>query len=433
MPDYSAPGVYVEVTPFRSRSIEGVSTSTAGFIGPTRYGPVNIVPEVITSLTEFERIYGNGQRLEFEGRGQTNNYLWHATRAFFNEGGKRLYVGRIFRPLADLSAWGTPEQETIYQGPSESIREDNASKVGELYIDGHSRAWINADAAGQENIKSILIRSRFPGAAGNIVVRITIKLHENLLAGETGTLTAAGLRDHDTVWISGTAAGSEVGGRFYRALFDSQEETWLFAENAIVSGDELRLNVPVSSNFKPLYRTAGDNNCQLRVVTMTVSVASADGGTYVWDGIAPDPNPSGDGVRTLRDSFAQNPNNSTKARVVPIAILLGEDMVTGVGVVKTIITGFGSGPKADTDDFDGCNWLNDDVFSIERLLELSGGNDGQLPGALEYVGRASEQDHLASGLAALELVEVCRLLLRRVRRPTIRTTRNLRMRSLALR
>ena len=36
MPEYLAPGVYVEETTFRQKSIEGVSTSTAGFVGPTR-------------------------------------------------------------------------------------------------------------------------------------------------------------------------------------------------------------------------------------------------------------------------------------------------------------------------------------------------------------------------------------------------------------
>ena len=36
MPEYLAPGVYVEETSYRAKSIEGVSTSTAGFVGPTR-------------------------------------------------------------------------------------------------------------------------------------------------------------------------------------------------------------------------------------------------------------------------------------------------------------------------------------------------------------------------------------------------------------
>ena len=45
MPEYLTPGVYVEETSFRSRSIEGVATTTFGMAGLTRYGPV---PYVVT-------------------------------------------------------------------------------------------------------------------------------------------------------------------------------------------------------------------------------------------------------------------------------------------------------------------------------------------------------------------------------------------------
>ena len=65
MPEYLAPGVYLEEVSFRSRSIEGVSTTTTGFIGPAAYGPLNLEPEIVTSLEEFERTYGGGARLRF--------------------------------------------------------------------------------------------------------------------------------------------------------------------------------------------------------------------------------------------------------------------------------------------------------------------------------------------------------------------------------
>src|SRR5882672_5956842 len=116
MPEYLAPGVYVEEVSFRSKSIEGVSTTTTGFIGPARYGPIDLVPDVITSLGEFERMYGDRQRLEFFVPGSADapplmhNYLWHAARAFFEEGGKRLYVARIFRRL----------DNTEYSGPDDA-------------------------------------------------------------------------------------------------------------------------------------------------------------------------------------------------------------------------------------------------------------------------------------------------------------------------
>ena len=69
MPEYLAPGVYVEETSFRSKSIEGVSTTTTGFIGPCRYGPLDIEPDIITSLGEFERTYGDRAETHLRGPG----------------------------------------------------------------------------------------------------------------------------------------------------------------------------------------------------------------------------------------------------------------------------------------------------------------------------------------------------------------------------
>ena len=89
MPEYLAPGVYIEEVSFRNKPIDGVSTSTAGFVGPARFGPVGSTSCVITSLKEFERTYGDGGQLVFSDFGQMHNFLWHAVRAFFAEGGRR--------------------------------------------------------------------------------------------------------------------------------------------------------------------------------------------------------------------------------------------------------------------------------------------------------------------------------------------------------
>ena len=112
MPEYLAPGVYVEEVSFRSKSIEGVATSTTGFAGLTRYGPGAVrgrrparpsttEPRLITSFTEFERVYGGLEQLivdRGDGRPTSECYLAHAARAFFLNGGKRLYVSRVFAP-----------------------------------------------------------------------------------------------------------------------------------------------------------------------------------------------------------------------------------------------------------------------------------------------------------------------------------------------
>ncbi|MBT9465013.1 phage tail sheath subtilisin-like domain-containing protein [Hydrogenophaga sp.] len=101
MPEYLAPGVYVEETSFRAKSIEGVGTSTTAFVGPTRKGPYRVdddtpeSPELLTSFGDFERIYGGFADLSLGTGVPGTNYLAHAVRAFFNEGGSRLYVSRV--------------------------------------------------------------------------------------------------------------------------------------------------------------------------------------------------------------------------------------------------------------------------------------------------------------------------------------------------
>ena len=101
MPEYLAPGVYVEETSFRAKSIEGVGTSTTAFVGPTRKGPFRAdddtpeTPELLTSYGDFERIYGGFADLALGAGAPATNYLAHAVLAFFNEGGSRLYVSRV--------------------------------------------------------------------------------------------------------------------------------------------------------------------------------------------------------------------------------------------------------------------------------------------------------------------------------------------------
>ena len=79
-----APGVYVEETSFRAKSIEGVGTSTTAFVGPTRKGPVASTrrgadgdpptpPELITSFGDFVRVYGGLQDLAIGGSARTNH------------------------------------------------------------------------------------------------------------------------------------------------------------------------------------------------------------------------------------------------------------------------------------------------------------------------------------------------------------------------
>jgi phage tail sheath protein FI len=116
MPEYLAPGVYIEETSYRAKSIEGVSTSTAGFIGPTRSGPTSGKPEVLTSFSDFQRVYGGLEDLSFDGTAMTN-YMAHGARAFFEEGGSRLYVMRV---TGDGGAASTADADNLHLAARET-------------------------------------------------------------------------------------------------------------------------------------------------------------------------------------------------------------------------------------------------------------------------------------------------------------------------
>lgn len=96
MPEYLAPGVYVEEIDTGTKPIEGVSTSTAGMVGVTERGPTN-VPILITSYGEYTRWFGERLNvLDFSNApNDMHCYLPHAIEGFFGNSGKRVYVTRI--------------------------------------------------------------------------------------------------------------------------------------------------------------------------------------------------------------------------------------------------------------------------------------------------------------------------------------------------
>jgi len=97
MPEYLAPAVYVEEVDTGSKPIEGVSTSTAGMVGVTERGPVN-VPMLVTSYGEYQRLFG--QTLNFASYpARQCLYLPNAVEGFFTNGGKRVYVTRVLEML----------------------------------------------------------------------------------------------------------------------------------------------------------------------------------------------------------------------------------------------------------------------------------------------------------------------------------------------
>jgi phage tail sheath protein FI len=107
------PGVYVQEISSGVRPIEGASTSTAAFIGPTEKGSLDRAL-MVTSFTEYETNYGSFLN---------DSWLAQSALQFFNNGGKRLYIARVAKDaktaalsLADRE--GAPDQTLTIEANS---------------------------------------------------------------------------------------------------------------------------------------------------------------------------------------------------------------------------------------------------------------------------------------------------------------------------
>ncbi|MBS6640352.1 MAG: phage tail sheath subtilisin-like domain-containing protein [Clostridiaceae bacterium] len=91
MAEYLSPGVYVEEYDSGATPMQGVSTSTAGFVGLAERGPVIGQPQLVTSFADYTRMYGG--YLSKAGYGDAR-YLPYAVEQFFMNGGARAYIMR---------------------------------------------------------------------------------------------------------------------------------------------------------------------------------------------------------------------------------------------------------------------------------------------------------------------------------------------------
>lgn len=189
MPEYLAPGVFVEEVSFRNKSIEGVGTSVAAIVGPTRSGPLRGVPEVVTSYAEYERVFGDAQDLRFGADGATVvlNHTAHAARAFFDNGGKQLFVSRVVAGVNSSDATG----------------------------DGSSAT--RAARADAGNV--VRFAARFPGRQGNHWLELRWRGGENLLRSESLAVGAARAGTTYLLQAAGVPAAARAAGPLADAQF----------------------------------------------------------------------------------------------------------------------------------------------------------------------------------------------------------------------
>lgn len=122
MPEYLAPGVYIEEIEIGAKPIEGVSTSTAGFLGQTERGPTEV--KLVTSFGQFQKLYGDFLK---------DSYMAFAVDGFFRNGGQRCFIGRVVKEGASKAELTTLHPITLTAigegewGNRVAVRIENAS------------------------------------------------------------------------------------------------------------------------------------------------------------------------------------------------------------------------------------------------------------------------------------------------------------------
>jgi len=354
MPEYLAPGVFVEEVSFRSKSIEGVPTSTTGFTGLTRWGPVcyrddtiqgpnSCEPRLITSFTEFERVYGGLEEIEVgeASPGDTRlPYLGHAARAFFENGGRRLYVSRVFAPRTGSGAvaWGIASR-------SVSV------------ATGLNATWT----------------ARWPGVLGNMFVKTEVVRSKNLayLNEDLGLVQARRVRNGSVVeLIVGAATDNLI------AVPDSNDEEPTTANMRVVQVDSEGVQTFIDSGGAASTVTIND---VIQLVEMKVQVTLGDESPREYGDLVA----SSDQKRYIGRILQQGDPEDQDAPVW----LDWDPTASSDPYIPALLT--------------RALWSNPNG-------RLAGGHDGVLPGPDQFAGKAADLDDplkKATGLEALAEID----------------------------
>lgn len=206
MPEYLAPGVFVEEVSFRSKSIEGVPTSTTGFAGLAKWGPVcysdvdiqgpiSCEPRLITSFTEFERVYGGLENIQISDGVVTSPrlpYLAHSARAFFENGGKRLYVSRVYasdigpdpdNPITGTAAWGIATFDvTVAANDPATLQARWPGELGNLFV---KVFLVRSKNLAYDNGTLIQVRGVQPGAVVEVIAAAPAPVGNELIVADS--------------------------------------------------------------------------------------------------------------------------------------------------------------------------------------------------------------------------------------------------------
>ena len=353
MPEYLAPGVYVEEVSFRGKSIEGVSTSVTGFVGPTRYGPVGGVPEILTSFGDYERTYGGVDSLQFgaDDAAETACDMAHGVRAFFDNGGSKLYVTRIFQERAV----GNTGVATLTHG-------------------------------------AVTLAARFPGRAGNAHVSFNYSAGGNLRAAD-GSIAGVSAGDVVFVKTAGTLdpANMPAGDQFAVVA--------VAGDGTVTLDDTGGTEIDISAGTERIHRIL--LNVSVRVHG-AFAVAETEEGFSARTDI--------EDQHSIFGAFRAEPTSRMRALTQAIAITTASTSPAAVmrdlaradvGAVGAVENALSRALALDDELPEALS--RPGLDELTSTLTLTGGNDGALPAHTAYRGR--ETGSVKTGLETLADVE----------------------------
>ena len=195
MAEYLSPGVYVEEFESGMRPMEGVSTSTAGFIGMAEKGKTVGTPEFVTRFADFNRKFGGYLPESTYGE---YRYLAYAVEQFFANGGSRCYVMRTVASdatAASVSAngitiaaknpgkWGNEIKVTAVAAPKGKtavLEATGDDATGKVYTVANGSAFAEGDTIVIRNNGKVTGYNKIAMAQGNTIT-LAVPVKEDLV------------------------------------------------------------------------------------------------------------------------------------------------------------------------------------------------------------------------------------------------------------
>lgn len=232
MSNLTYPGVYIKEVPSGVRTIAGVSTSIAMFIGRAQKGELN-KPMLCLSYEDFERAFSSTF---------ANSDLARSVKLFFANGGNRCYVMRI----ADMTV-----------ARSASVTLQNEANVDTLQLEANSqglfgdsiRVHVDYDTA-QPEVTFNLSVFRWEQASSGVMQQALAETHINLSMDPNHSRYAVDVINRDSNLVSandmavGATSGYSQSGFAVSAATDTvYRNQWMSRLGAAVSTNRFMLSV----------------------------------------------------------------------------------------------------------------------------------------------------------------------------------------------